>query len=144
MDAAHILDVEVPGLSQIAQYQHSELGWEVNNIRVICKVAIGEDLEELKEGLRDHPFAGASGATTAKSVLVDNPAVLSADSKVISSKDNIIWSCSVILDMLPAYEQVTFPLSPQGADHPSRRHNILFHRGLQRVKVITLALIDYL
>ena len=51
VDAAHILDVEVPGLSQVAQYQHSELSWDVNNIRMICKVAIGEDLEELKEVL---------------------------------------------------------------------------------------------
>ena len=144
VDATHILDVEVPGLSQIAQYQHSELSREVDNIWMICKVSIREDLEELKEGLRDHPFAGASGATSAKSILVDDPAVLSADSKVISSKDNIIWGCSVILDVLSTYEQVTFPLRPQGAHHSSRRHNILFHRGLQRVKIITLALIDYL
>jgi len=100
VDAAHILDVEVPGLSQIAQYQHSELSWEVNNIWMICKVSIREDLEELKEGLWDHPFASASFAASAKSVLVDYSAVLSADSKIVSSKDDVIWSSSIILDVL--------------------------------------------
>lgn len=109
---------------------------------MICEVSIGEDLEELEEGLRDHPFAVASFTTSAKSVLVDNPAVHSAHSKIISSKDYIIWCSSVILDVLSPNQQVTFPIRPQRAHHSSRRHNILFHGGLQRVKIITLALID--
>lgn len=90
VDAAHVLNVEIARLAEVADDEPPQFRRQVWNFWVSFQMLFTEDFKEFKVNFWNHSLLGPSVCSPAESIFVEYPKMNSADGEVIVVKYNII------------------------------------------------------